>query len=230
MDETRDVRLSLRKSETEALARLESDLGVSRELRNVGEKAAKLLGDGLVEPIPGQLDMEGEIEAVADAIWAESVVDDYDAPCCSVGELPASEAERYRAMARAAIATHEAAAAGPAPDGIEQIRAEHIQEGDTLWIDGEQEWHPARRVVVREKDVLLWLEDVEDEPWDALRRDQVTWRLRAAAPVDEGLRAALAKIVARGGDEPPYTQMALDMWAIARAALAAAPHNQEGTE
>ena len=33
---------------------------------------------------------------------------------------------------------------------------------------------------------------------------------------------ALEKIEARAGDRPPYSQMALDMWTIARAALKAA--------
>lgn len=42
---------------------------------------------------------------------------------------------------------------------------------------------------------------------------------RAAGPQDERLRGALEKIVARAGDRPPYSQMALDMWMDARAAL-----------
>lgn len=34
-------------------------------------------------------------------------------------------------------------------------------------------------------------------------------------------RVALERIVARAGSRPPYSQMALDMWRVARTALAA---------
>jgi hypothetical protein len=58
------------------------------------------------------------------------------------------------------------------------------------------------------------------------------WWLSRLFPIADSLvrssgvaeeREALERIVARGGDSPPYSQMALDMWTIAKAALAASP-------
>jgi hypothetical protein len=49
------------------------------------------------------------------------------------------------------------------------------------------------------------------EGWDAA--------MAAADERERALTEALRKIVLRGGGAPPYSQMALDMWMIARAAL-----------
>ena len=51
-----------------------------------------------------------------------------------------------------------------------------ILDRERLWIEDEGEGYPATKVVVREADVLLWLED-EDEPWDTLRHGLAMWRL-----------------------------------------------------
>lgn len=58
----------------------------------------------------------------------------------------------------------------------------------------------------------------EAEKAEMRRLDDVRVEYRRRAEVAE---KALSEIAARGGDTPPYSQMALDMWRIARTALAA---------